>query len=115
MKIFKQSNILSMTLSLFLLAFLNCMLHGICLPFAASSWPSSLTCCYMFYIYVIEFLQVTGEAGKGTMLMSAHMSNEGNLFLRERLSFSPVRNKAKAPLWTKQVYPYKMNRFPQNL
>lgn len=60
-------------------------------------------------------MQVTGEGGKGTVLCQHAWAMRKIYFSAKGLRFSPGRNKAKEPLQTRQVYPYRRNRFPQNL
>lgn len=60
-------------------------------------------------------MQVTGEGGKGTVLCQHAWAMRKIYFSAKGLRFSPGRNKAKEPLQTTQVHPYRRNRFPQNL
>ena len=80
---------------LFLFAFLNHTLCGICFTSVLPSWPSSRTCCYLFwYLGYRIFASHCGNWQK-KKATSAGVSTEGNLFLREKSKSFPFLKQSK--------------------
>ena len=80
---------------LFLLAFLNHMLCGICFTSVLPSQPSSRTCCYVFWYLGSRISASHCRNWQKHKAMSAGVSKEGNLFLREKSKIFPFLKQSK--------------------